>query len=183
MANFSDDYGLSALERFERGWRFITQRELRPDNRFRRWSPRRPPTRARDNSHGHAQQRELARGKSFHIATCKILIVILSPSHSSIMQRTHHCGELRPENIGQTVTLCGWSSTVRDQSYQCFIDLRDRSGLVQIVADREINAANLRCLWRKSNPSFVCKSLAKSWRASRAKRIRNLPTGQDRSAR
>ena len=55
------------------------------------------------------------------------------------MQRTHHCGELRPENIGQTVTLCGWSSTVRDQSYQCFIDLRDRSGLVQIVADREIN--------------------------------------------
>ncbi len=56
------------------------------------------------------------------------------------MQRTHHCGELRPENIGQTVTLCGWSSTVRDQSYQCFIDLRDRSGLVQIVADREINA-------------------------------------------
>ncbi len=56
------------------------------------------------------------------------------------MQRTHHCGELRPENIGQTVTLCGWASTVRDQSYQCFIDLRDRSGLVQIVADREINA-------------------------------------------
>ena len=57
------------------------------------------------------------------------------------MQRTHHCGELRPENIGQTVTLCGWAATVRDQSYQCFIDLRDRSGIVQIVADREINAA------------------------------------------
>ena len=56
------------------------------------------------------------------------------------MQRTHYCGELRPEHIGQTVTLCGWASTVRDQSYQCFIDLRDRSGLVQIVADREINA-------------------------------------------
>ena len=56
------------------------------------------------------------------------------------MQRTHHCGELRPEHIGHVVTLCGWSSTVRDQSYQCFIDLRDRSGVVQIVADREINA-------------------------------------------
>ena len=56
------------------------------------------------------------------------------------MQRTHHCGELRPSDIGQTVILCGWASTVRDQSYQCFIDLRDRSGLVQIVADREINA-------------------------------------------
>ena len=56
------------------------------------------------------------------------------------MQRTHFCGELRPEQIGQTVILCGWAATVRDQSYQCFIDLRDRSGIVQIVADREINA-------------------------------------------
>ncbi len=56
------------------------------------------------------------------------------------MQRTHHCGQLRPEHIGQTVTLCGWAGIVRDQSHQMFIDLRDRSGLVQIVADSDLNA-------------------------------------------
>lgn len=56
------------------------------------------------------------------------------------MQRTHHCGELRPEHSGQTVTLCGWAGTVRDQSHQIFIDLRDRSGIVQIVADSDLDA-------------------------------------------
>jgi len=55
------------------------------------------------------------------------------------MQRTHHCGELRAEHIGHVVTLCGWAGTVRDQSHQNFIDLRDRSGIVQIVADSDIN--------------------------------------------
>ncbi|MBW3636183.1 MAG: aspartate--tRNA ligase, partial [Armatimonadetes bacterium] len=57
------------------------------------------------------------------------------------MQRTHHCGTLRESHLGQTVTLCGWASVVRDQSHQMFIDLRDRSGIVQIVADSDLNAA------------------------------------------
>jgi aspartyl-tRNA synthetase len=56
------------------------------------------------------------------------------------MKRTHHCGDIRESHIGQTVTLCGWAATVRDQSHQMFIDLRDRSGLVQIVADSDLNA-------------------------------------------
>ena len=55
--------------------------------------------------------------------------------------RTHHCGSLREEHLGQTVTLCGWANVVRDQSHQMFIDLRDRSGLVQCVIDRDQNTA------------------------------------------
>jgi aspartyl-tRNA synthetase len=55
--------------------------------------------------------------------------------------RTHGCGTLTEANIGQTVTLCGWVNIVRDQSHQMFIDLRDRTGIVQAVADRDVNEA------------------------------------------
>ncbi|HEX8834127.1 MAG TPA: aspartate--tRNA ligase, partial [Abditibacteriaceae bacterium] len=57
------------------------------------------------------------------------------------MKRTHHCGTLTEELVGQTVTVCGWANVVRDQSHQMFIDLRDRSGLVQCVVDRDLNEA------------------------------------------
>ena len=56
------------------------------------------------------------------------------------MIRTHACGDLNEELIGQRVTVCGWANVVRDQSHQMFIDLRDRSGLVQCVVDRDENS-------------------------------------------
>jgi aspartyl-tRNA synthetase len=54
------------------------------------------------------------------------------------LERTHLCGELRAANAGQQVVLMGWVNRRRDHGNLIFLDLRDRSGIVQIVLDKEL---------------------------------------------
>jgi aspartyl-tRNA synthetase len=54
--------------------------------------------------------------------------------------RTHRCGELRPEHAGQRVFLAGWVSRRRDLGNLIFIDLRDHTGVIQVVCRPEVSA-------------------------------------------
>jgi aspartyl-tRNA synthetase len=55
------------------------------------------------------------------------------------LQRTHTCGELRSTNSGQTITLMGWVNRRRDHGNLIFLDLRDRTGITQVVLDKEVS--------------------------------------------
>ena len=63
-------------------------------------------------------------------------------SHRSPWQRTHTCGELTAAHDGQEVVLNGWIENHRDHGQVLFLDLRDRYGITQIIADQDAGSAD-----------------------------------------
>jgi aspartyl-tRNA synthetase len=68
-----------------------------------------------------------------------------------MMLKTHHCGQLTKANIGETVTLNGWVQRRRDLGGVLFIDLRDRSGIVQTVFNPDFSGEALAVADRARN--------------------------------
>jgi aspartyl-tRNA synthetase len=92
------------------------------------------------------------------------------------MMRTHYCGHLNREHIGQTVTLCGWAHRRRDHGGVIFIDLRDREGLAQIVIDPDTQDAFAVAETVRSE--FVLKVTCKVRARPEGTVNPNLPTGE-----
>ena len=87
------------------------------------------------------------------------------------MLRTHHAGSLRAEHIGQTVTLTGWVDRRRDHGGVAFIDLRDATGIAQVVVRDEAVAHGLRA-------EYVLKVTGVVGRRPEGNENPNLATGE-----
>jgi aspartyl-tRNA synthetase len=93
------------------------------------------------------------------------------------LRRTHRCGELRAENAGQQVVLMGWVNRRRDLGNVIFIDVRDRTGLTQLVFDKSDNA-ELHGKASGLRNEFVIAGIGKVRRRDEKTINRNIPTGE-----
>ena len=90
------------------------------------------------------------------------------------MYRTHTCGELRIDNVGQTVTLAGWVQRTRKMGGMTFVDVRDRYGITQIVFEEAANA-DLCEQANKLGREYVIQVTGTV--GERSNKNKNLPTG------
>lgn len=91
--------------------------------------------------------------------------------------RTHYCGQLRASHIGETVTLFGWVDRRRDHGGVIFVDLRDRTGVVQIVSDPERTPASFEIANSLRN-EYVVRITGKVSRRPDESLNPKLPTGE-----
>ncbi len=90
-------------------------------------------------------------------------------------KRTHYCGELRRENIGENVSLLGWVQRARDLGGLIFIDLRDRTGLVQLAFDDTTDRDIFNEAFRTRSEYVIA---AKGTVRERSSINKQIPTGE-----
>lgn len=91
--------------------------------------------------------------------------------------KDHECGKLNLTNVDETVTLSGWVSTIRDLGGILFVELRDRSGFFQIVANPQINPDIHKTL-EKVRSEYVIKVSGKVSKRPEETYNEKYPTGQ-----
>lgn len=90
--------------------------------------------------------------------------------------KSHWCGELREQDIDKTITLSGWVSAVRDLGGIIFIEIRDRSGIFQTVADPSVNP-EVHKVFEKLRSEDVVTVTGKVTKRPEDTYNENLPTG------
>lgn len=92
------------------------------------------------------------------------------------MYRTHTCGELRSTNIGEKTTLAGWVQTVRDKGNLIWVDLRDRYGITQVVAEQSVTSKEVMHALGELRREFVVQISGEI--VARHSVNPNIPTGE-----
>ncbi len=93
------------------------------------------------------------------------------------LERTHHCGDLRAADAGQQVVLMGWVNRRRDHGNLIFLDLRDRSGICQIVLDKELTPDG-HLKGEQVRPEYVVAAVGKVRRRDADAINPKMPTGE-----
>ena len=91
------------------------------------------------------------------------------------MYRSHTCGALRSEHIGQQITLSGWVQKVRDKGFMIWVDLRDRYGITQLIFDENRTPQDVFKAAQELGREFVIK--VEGTVIEREAKNPNLPTG------
>ncbi|MBB5318334.1 aspartate--tRNA ligase [Tunturibacter empetritectus] len=92
------------------------------------------------------------------------------------LQRTHMCGELRIEQDGQEIVLMGWVNRRRDHGNLIFLDVRDRSGITQVVLDKEVSS-EAHAKAEAARSEYVVAVKGKVRRRGAGLENPNMPTG------
>jgi len=105
------------------------------------------------------------------------LPIYLCLNFKSTAMRTHYCGQIRSYHVGETVTLYGWVDRRRDHGGVIFLDLRDRSGIVQIVSD-PARTPNSYHLAEKLRNEYVLKVVGRVTPRPEDSLNARIPTGE-----
>src|ERR1700743_2536982 len=92
------------------------------------------------------------------------------------LQRTHKCGELRVKQDGEPVVLMGWVNRRRDHGNLIFLDVRDRSGITQVVLDKEVSG-EAHAKAEAARSEYVVAVKGKVRRRGAGLENPNMPTG------
>jgi aspartyl-tRNA synthetase len=93
------------------------------------------------------------------------------------LERTHLCGDLRAAHAGQTVVLMGWVNRRRDHGNLIFLDVRDRSGIAQVVLDKEL-VPDGHAKGEQVRPEYVVAAVGKVVLRDKDAINPKMPTGE-----
>ena len=93
------------------------------------------------------------------------------------LERTHMCGDLRAANAGQQVVLMGWVNRRRDHGNLIFLDVRDRSGIAQVVLDKELTPEG-HAKGEQVRPEYVVAAVGKVRLRGPEATNPKMPTGE-----
>ncbi|MGB8260490.1 MAG: aspartate--tRNA ligase [Terracidiphilus sp.] len=93
------------------------------------------------------------------------------------LERTHYCGELRAAHAGQQVVLMGWVNRRRDHGNLIFLDVRDRTGIAQVVLDKELTPEG-HAKGEQVRPEYVVAAVGKVRLRGADATNPKMPTGE-----